>query len=66
MEDNGVIRASWEDDEDWIEIYSESEWKEMIDRACEIPASKDNGGLLCCLVVAMPKKKSIVNRLEIQ
>ncbi len=44
MEDNGVIRASWEDDEDWTEIHSEREWKEMMDRAYEIPALEDKGG----------------------
>ncbi len=66
MEDNRVIRASWEDDEDWTEIHSEREWKEMIDQACEITAPEDNGGLLRRLVVAVPKKKGIVSRLEMQ
>ncbi len=66
MEENRVIRASWEDDEDWTEIHSKRELKEMIDRACEIPALEDNGGLPRRLVVAVPKKKGIVSRLEMQ
>ncbi len=37
-----------------------------MDRTCEISAPEDNGGLLQCLVVAVPKKKSIVSRLETQ
>ncbi len=66
MEDNGVIRASWEDDEDWTEIHSKREWKEMMDQVCEIPAPEDNGGLPRRLVVAVPKKKGIISRLETQ
>ncbi len=31
VEDNGVIRASWEVDKDWTEIHSERKWKEMMD-----------------------------------
>ncbi len=49
-----------------MEIYSEREWKEMIYRACEIPAPEDNGGLPRRLVVAMPKKRGIVSRLKMQ
>ncbi len=66
VEDNEVIRASWKDDEDWMEIYSEREWKEMMDQACKIPAPKNNGGLPRRLIVAVPKKIGIVNKLETQ
>ncbi len=66
VEDNGVICASWEDDGDWTEIYSEREWKEMMYWACKIPVPKDNRGLSCHLVVAVLKKKDIVSRLEMQ
>ncbi len=66
VEDNGVIRANCDDDEDWTEIHSEREQKEIIDWACEIPAPEDNRGLPRRLVVAIQKKKSIVNRLETQ
>lgn len=37
----------------------------MMERAYEIPASEVNGNLLRRLIVAMPKKKGIVSRLEI-
>ncbi len=37
-----------------------------MDRVYEIRAHEDNGGLPCRLVVAMPKKKGIVKRLEMQ
>ncbi len=63
VDNNRVIRASWEDDEDWTEIHLEREWKEMIDRACKIPTPEDNGGLPHQLVVAVPKKRDIVSRL---
>ena len=66
MEDNWVMRASWEDDEDWTEIHSEREWKEMMDQACEIPAPEDNGGLPRRLVVAVPKKRGMVSRFKTQ
>ncbi len=66
MEDNRVIRTSWEDDEDWTEIHSKRKWKEMMDRAYEIPAPEDNEGLPRRLVVAMPKKRGIVSRLKMQ
>ncbi len=57
VEDNKVLRASWEDDEDRTEIYLERKWKEMMNRACEIPAPEDNGGLPHHLVVVVPQKK---------
>ncbi len=38
----------------------------MMDRIWEILNPKDNGGLLRRLVVAVPKKKDIVSRLEMQ
>ena len=56
-----MVRAIWEDDESWTEIYSEQEWKKMIERACEIPAPEDNGDLLCHLMVAIPKKALLVD-----
>lgn len=37
----------------------------MMEWKCEIPISKNNGGLSHYLVVAVPKQKSIVGRLEI-
>ena len=37
-----------------------------MDGACEIPVFEDNRGLLHYLVVAVPKKKGIVSRLETQ
>ncbi len=64
LEDNGVIRASWEDDEDWIEIHSEREWKKMVDRAYEISVLENNESLPRRLVIVVPKNKDIVSRLE--
>ena len=66
MDNNKVIRAGWEDDKDKTEIYLEKKWKEMIDWASKIPAFKDNVGLPCHLIIAVPKKKDIVNRLKTQ
>ncbi len=60
MEDNRVIRASWEDNGDCTEIHSEKELKEMIDRACEILALEDKMGLPCLLVIVVPKKKVLL------
>ncbi len=37
-----------------------------MDRTCKIPVSEDNADLPCRLVVAVPKKKDIVSRLETQ
>ncbi len=48
-----------------MDIYSERRQKEMMDWVYEISVPKDNGDLLCHLVVAMPKKKGIIGRLEI-
>ena len=64
MEDDGVVCATWNEDEGWTKIYSEREWKEMIQWAFEIPASKDNRGFLRRLVISVPRKKGLVNRLE--
>ncbi len=36
----------------------------MIDRVYEIPTLEDNRGLPRRLIVAMPKKRGIINRLE--
>ena len=47
-----------------MEIYSEREWKEMMQRACEIPAPENNGGFSRHLVVFVPGKKGLINRLE--
>ena len=33
-------------------------------QVCKIPASENNGGFSCYLVVSVPKKKDLVNRLE--
>ena len=63
MEGNGMVRARWDNDEDWTETYSEREWNEMMKQAYKILAPKDNEDLLRRLIVAIPKK-SIVNRLE--
>ncbi len=63
VENNGVIRGSWEDDKNWMKIHSEREWKEMMDQACEIPVPEDNKGLPRRLVVAVPKKSGIISRL---
>ena len=60
VEGNGMVRARWEDDEGWMKIYSEREWKEMMEWAYEIPAPKDNGDLPCRLIVAVPKKKALL------
>ncbi len=64
VEGDGVVRATWDDDEGWTEIYSEREWKEMMQRASEIPAPEDNGDFPRRLVVSVPRKKGIVSRLE--
>ena len=56
VQDNKVIRTSWEDNKDWMKIYSEREWKEMMDRISEIPVSEDNRDLPHHLVVSMQKK----------
>ncbi len=37
-----------------------------MDREYKIPVPEDNEGLLRCLVVAVPKKKGIIIRLEMQ
>ncbi len=47
-----------------MEIYSEREWNETIDWACKIPVLEDNGDLPRRLVVALPKKRGVVSRLE--
>ena len=60
VEGNGMVRARWEDDEGWTEIHSEREWKEMMERAYEIPAPEDNGDLPRRLIVAVPKKKALL------
>ena len=57
VEGSRMIRTIWEDNESWTKIYSKREWKEMMEPACEKPALEDNGGLPCCLTVAVPKKK---------
>ncbi len=66
VEDNEVIRTSWKDDKDWTEIYSKRKWKEMMDQAYKIPAPEDNGDLPRHMVIAVPKKKIIICRLETQ
>ena len=52
-----MVRARWEDDENWTEIHSEREWKEMIKQEYEIPVHENNRDLSHCLIVAVPKKK---------
>ncbi len=64
VEGDGVVGATWDDDEGWTEIYLEREWKEMMQRACEIPSPEDNGVCSRRLVVSVPRKKGIVSRLE--
>ena len=64
VEGDGVVFATWDDDEDWTEIYSERKWKEMMQRTCEIPAPEDNGGFPRRLVVSMSRKKGVVSRLK--
>lgn len=61
---NGVICASWENDKNWIEIHIEKEWKEIIKQTSKILAPKDNGNLLCCLIIAISKRKDIISRLK--
>ena len=51
-----MVRARWEDDEGWTEIYLEREWKEIMERTYEIPAPENNGNLSRRLIVAVPKK----------
>ncbi len=60
VEDNRVIYTSWENDEDWTEIYLETKWKEMRDWVCKILAPEDNRGLPHRLVVAVQKKKVLL------
>ncbi len=57
-------RASWEDNKDKTEIHWEREWKEMMDRAYKIPVPEDNGSLPRHLVIAVPKKRDIISKLE--
>ena len=64
VKDNRVIRASWEDNKDWIEIHLERKWKKMMNWASEILAPKDNRVLPRHLVVVVPKKRGIINRLK--
>ena len=64
VEGDGVVCATWDYDEGWTEIYSEREWKEMMQRAFEIPAPKNNGGFSRRLVVSVPRKKGIVSRFK--
>ena len=64
VEGDEVVRATWDKDEGWTEIYLEREWKEMIQYAYEIPVSKNNGDFPRRLVVYVLKKKGLVNRLE--
>ena len=64
VEGDGLVRTTWDDDEGWTEINSEREWKEMMQRADEIPASEDNGGFPRRLVVSVLRKKGLVSRLE--
>ena len=65
VEGNGMVRARWEDDEGWTEIYSERKWKKMMERAYLILAPENNGDLPPRLIVAVPKKTDIVGKLEI-
>lgn len=34
IEGNRVVNASWEDDENWMEIYSKKKYKKMIKQVC--------------------------------
>lgn len=63
-EGKGVLHASWQDDESWTVIHSEGEWKEMMQRTCEILAPEDNESFLRRLVIDVPRTKGIVSRLE--
>ncbi len=55
-----MVHANWEDDEGWTKIYLEWEWKEIIKRADEILLLEDNRSLPHCLMVAVPKKKILL------
>ena len=55
-----MVRARWEDDEGWTEINSKREWKEMMERVYEILALEKNGDLPHHLIVAVPKKKTLL------
>ncbi len=64
VEGDGVVFATWDDDEGWTEIYSEREWKEMMQQVFEITSPEDNGGFPRRLLVSVPRKKGMVSRLE--
>lgn len=51
------VHISWEDDDDWTDIYLEREWKNIMRWACKILTLEDNRYILRCLVIAVLIKK---------
>lgn len=66
IEDDGVVRITWDNKKGQTEIYSERKQKEMIQQTQEISAPKNNRGFSHCVIVSMLKKNRFASRLETQ
>ena len=61
VKDNEVIYISWEDDKNWTEIYLEKKLYKMINWVYKILVLENNEDLPRRLVIAVPKKKLLVD-----